>query len=355
MWPYFLMFLVPAAAAVNERRAPPKAGAPVSLGLIAFALLLCGLIGFRFEVGGDWGNYVKNLDEAAFRTFTDSLSWTDPAYRVLEWLMHELGGGIVGINLITGTIFTFGLAYFCRDLPRPWLALTVAVPYLVLIVGMGYTRQAVAIGCVMIGLVGLGRQRVLQFLVWVILGALFHRSAVLLLPIAALAATRRRIYVVFWVLITTVIAYFAVLEDSIDSLRSGYIDAEYESEGALVRLLMNAVPAVLLLLRSRRFAMTPSMLQLWRWFAIISLALLIAFYVSPSSTAVDRVALYMLPLQLVVFAHLPEGLGSLRSRNSLLVMAIILYYALVQIVWLNFANNAGYWVPYRFYPAEIWF
>jgi hypothetical protein len=178
---------------------------------------------------------------------------------------------------------------------------------------------------------------------------------VLLLPIAALAATQRRIYVVFWVGLSTLVAYAAVLEDSVDTLRQGYLEAEYASEGALIRLLMNLVPALLLIKYRRRFSMTATQLNLWLWLSGISLALLAVFFVSPSSTAVDRVALYMLPLQLLVFSYLPEVLRSPNGKNVNFVGAIVLYYAAVLLVWLNFAVNAEYWIPYRFYPVEALF
>jgi hypothetical protein len=32
--------------------------------------------------------------------------------------------------------------------------------------------------------------------------------------------------------------------------------------------------------------------------------------------------------------------------------AVVAYLALVQFVWLNFAQHARYWVPYKFFP--IW-
>lgn len=351
MWPYFVMFLIPALAAVGERRRPPGESAfrKIPLEWLLSGVLLVLLVGFRYEVGGDWGNYLRNFEESAGQ----ALTYEDPAYRLLERISLELGWGIVGVNVIAATMFTAGLVYFCRDLPRPWLALTVAVPYLVLIVAMGYTRQGIAIGCAMVGLVGLGRQRTAQFLGWVVLAALFHRSAVLLLPIAALATTKRRVLVVFWVSMTTAVAYFAVLQDSVDDLRQSYIEAEYESEGALVRLLMNTLPALLLLLYRRRFVMTPAQRSLWIWFAVISVVLTAILFVSPSSTAVDRVALYMIPLQMVVFSHVPDVIGLPKMRQAIII-AVVLYYATVQTVWLNFAVNAEYWIPYKFYPAEAW-
>ena len=36
--------------------------------------------------------------------------------------------------------------FFVRRQPMPWLGLLVAIPYLVIVVGMGYSRQAIALG-----------------------------------------------------------------------------------------------------------------------------------------------------------------------------------------------------------------
>ena len=43
--------------------------------------------------------------------------------------------------------------------------------------------------------------------------------------------------------ITAVVLYYVLLADSVDNLVTNYIEAEYQSEGAAIRLAMNAVPA----------------------------------------------------------------------------------------------------------------
>jgi hypothetical protein len=249
-------------------------------------------------------------------------------------------------------VFTYGLTVFCRGLPRPWLALAVAVPYLVIIVAMGYTRQGMAIGCAMAGLVALGGRRTLKFLVWVLIGATFHKSAVLLFPIAAFAATRRRLYAILWTGIFAVAAYLVMLEPAVEGLRAGYIDEAYQSQGALVRLIMDALPALLFLWLRRKFVMSAEQRQLWTCLSVIALGLFGVYFLTPASTAVDRVALYVLPLQMVVFSHLPSVLAKRGAQNRMLVWMTLTYYLLVQFVWLNFAVNAEYWVPYHFYLLQ---
>jgi hypothetical protein len=353
MWPYFIMFALPAIVATAERRRPVTSLSDfvgrVPGPWVLVAVVLTFFIGFRFEVGGDWGNYLKNLDQAAYRDFYDALTWSDPGYRLIEWLITQLDLGIVSVNIICAFVFSAGLVIFCCSLPRPWLALAIAIPYLVIIVGMGYTRQGMAIGCAMIGLVALQRQKVRQFLFWLLLAATFHKSAILLMPIPVLTASKQRIWVILGVIAFTFAAYTLLLQDAVEDLSANYLEAQYESDGALIRLLMNSFAAILFIAQRKRFPMNRQQIKLWTWFSAISLLLLIGYFVSPSSTAVDRVALYMLPLQLVVFASLPEVLGKGTDRKQIFVIAILLYYACVEIVWLNFATNASYWIPYRIY------
>jgi hypothetical protein len=362
MWPYWLMFLVPAALALQEamrlstggHRAAPPARLPGSWWLAMGVLTL--LVGWRHEVGGDWFNYLSNFQNAQFDSQYAEWWGNDPGYRLLEWLALESGWGMHAVNLMSAVLFSYGVVVFCRDLPRPWLALAVAVPYLVIILGMGYSRQGMALGCLMAGLVGLGRGRLLTFVVWTVLGATFHKSAVLMLPVAALAASGNRLVAAAWVGVVVAAAYVLLLEDSVAALQAGYLEAEYQSEGALIRLLMNALPAALLLWKRERFAVTLPQQRLWFWLALASLGMGGLYFASPSSTAVDRVGLYLLPLQLMVFAHLPEALGRRDGRgNGVWVGAVLAYYATVEFVWLNYATHAFAWLPYRFYPLELIF
>ena len=59
---------------------------------------------------------------------------------------------------------------------------------------MDYTRQAAALGFLMLGLASLLRTESLsRFLFWVALAALFHKSAVVCLPMVAFLGDRRKI------------------------------------------------------------------------------------------------------------------------------------------------------------------
>jgi hypothetical protein len=357
MWPYWLLFLVPALSALSEpARRPGSAGVVPAMRITgawwAVLLALTLIVGWRHQVGGDWGNYIRNYYQAMYASSTPDWWWNDPGYRLLEWIALQADWGIHGVIKMAAALFSLGLVVFCSHLPRPWLGLAVAVPYLVIILGMGYSRQGIALGCIMAGLVALGNGQVRRFVLWAVVGATFHKSAVVLLPLAALAASQNRLTTAIWVGLVASVAYVTLLEDSVEALSAGYLEAEYQSEGALVRLLMNALPAAILLWKRERFGLKLSQHRLWLWFAWIAIALMALYFVSPSSTAVDRMGLYLLPLQLMVFSHLPEVMGQRRGNNQTWVLAVLAYYAAVEFVWLNFAAHAFAWLPYRWYPLE---
>ena len=201
-------------------------------------------------------------------------------------------------------------------------------------------------GLALLGLVGIAKQSNLQFVLCVALAATFHKSALLLVPIAILATQSSRLWTGLWVGIATVVLYYLLLADSVEGLVTNYLDAGYQSEGAAVRIAMNALPATILLLFRKKFVWQPAERNLWTIMSVLALACVAWLFVSSSSTAVDRVALYLIPLQLFVFARLPDVLGRGRSIRTW-VIAVVVYYAVVLFVWLNFAIHASGWVPYR--------
>jgi len=354
MLPYWIMLLFPALVAIASRpvmamNADGTRRLKVSFAWIGVYVLLVLGVGFRFEVGGDWFNYFRYLAQGSLLDFADLGEVDDPGYMALNILSADLGFGMTGVHVLGAMLFGFGLVVFLRSLPRPWLGLACAVPYLVIVVGMGYTRQGIALGLVMVGLVALRRQKYLSFAIWVFLGALFHKSAVLIIPVAALTADRLRLRGIGLLGLIGYIAYDGLLAEHTDRLVDVYIEQQLtDSQGAFIRLAMNAVPAMLFMVLGKRFLMAPSEYRLWRAISLISIAMFVALLMTGFTTALDRMALYFIPLQLVVFAHLPDALGRKNGKNTAIVSGIIGYYAAVLFVWLNFATHSQYWLPYKF-------
>jgi hypothetical protein len=353
MWLYWLIFIFSTILALTHLRPVHQLELhPHWLNVwgLTFVLLVFA-IGLRHEVGGDWFNYVEHVNTASTQSLLEAVAQGDPAYSLINWVAAKSGMGVYFTNSICAVFFTWGLLVFCRAQPRPWLALVVAVPYLITVVAMGYTRQSVAIGLAMIGLVSLGRGRILYFIIWIALAATFHKSAVILIPLAILAGSNNRLLTLFWVTFSGGILFLLMLQESVENLKSGYLDAGYQSSGAVVRIAMNAFPAAIFLLLRRRFQLSRNQCIFWTWISLGAISFLILLKISPSSTAVDRVALYWIPLQLFVWSRLPNAIGTRTGYNPIWVFVVVVYSATILFIWLFFADNAFAWLPYKFLPV----
>jgi hypothetical protein len=339
--------MIPAWAVLTRGKLPASQARVV---WFLVGCLFALLMGLRHGVGGDWGAYARHFAWIQQQTFEAALTQRgDPAYYGASWLLSRIGGDVHALNMVCAVVLAWGTMAFARRQPAPWLALFAAVPYLLIVVGMGYTRQSAAIGCAMLGLIALGDGRRRKFVFWILLAAAFHKTAVVMLPIAALSATRIRTWTYIWIGAVAAIGAWLFLYDTSDTLYANYVtsDYRYASEGAGIRVAMDVVPAILYLVFQRRLARGEEERRLWMWLALIALVCVPLLSLSP--TAVDRMALYLIPIQLYVFGRLSTMARTIKGRTQV-VLGIVAYYVAVQFVWLNFAQTAFAWLPYRMFP-----
>ena len=351
MLTYWTAFVILAWMAMSHAR--PRAAGIQTLPGLKWQLTFIGLslfIGLRHEVGADWFAYISILENAKQDSFFGYLGFTDPMYASLNWIAANLGANVYFVNLVCGILFTWGLLVFCRQQPRPWLALLVALPYLVTVVAMGYQRQGVALGLSMLGLAALGRGQIWRFLFWIAFAATFHKSAVILVPFAALLGNRNRWLTGLVVVTITVLLFLLLIQESVDLLLHTFIESEYGSSGAAIRVAMNTIPAIAFLMRRKNFHLAPEQFKFWTYMSYMALSFIVFLIISPSSAAVDRVALYSIPLQLFVLSRLPDAMGIPGRRNIFWVHAVVAYSTLILFVWLLFSDHAFAWLPYQFYP-----
>jgi hypothetical protein len=318
--------------------------------LLALGIFLTLLIGLRDQVGGDWYNYLPSVQRAFGQTLTVVVQEAEPGYGLLNWIGANWGGGVFLVNTLCGLIFTVGLLRFANAQPRPWLALTLAFPYLVLVVAMGYSRQAVAIGLEMLALLALQRDRLPQFLGWIVLASSFHRTVLvlLILPASTLSSNIRfaQLIRLALLLVAGYGLYSAILAPELDGYISGYVDAQYQSQGALIRVALCLLPALLYLPNRDLFHLPPETRRIWTLLALIAITAAIGLATVASSTAVDRLALYLIPLQLFVGSRLPDTrLFDLDPETW--KQLLVLFSLAVLLVWLLFASHARFWLPYR--------
>src|SRR5207248_2630423 len=138
---------------------------------------------------------------------------------------------------------------------------------------MGFTRQGAALGFLMAGLADYIETRSLvRFAVYTLIGGLFHRTVLVFIPIILLAAGRNKVVSVLLALGAAVIGYFTIFTSSIEYYQTGYLNGRFDAAGAAVRVLMNVLPALLLLLTGDRLYRSREEKVVWKTFAILSVA-----------------------------------------------------------------------------------
>ena len=68
-----------------------------------------------------------------------------------------------------------------------------------------------------------------------------------------------------------------------------------------------------------------------------------------STTLIDRLGLYLMPIQLALWPRL-IAVQRTNLLRSIWAVTIIFYFAVVLFVFFNYANHAHFWLPYQIYP-----
>ena len=353
MFMYWTMFVIPALSALfgnkadvarTERRFQPG----LALLLIGFVLI----IGLRYEVGGDWFTYEEIIGYAGMEPLSTTLGYKDPGFGFIAWASTRLGLGTYGASTFCGAVLIYGLWRFSKQQQDSWILVAAAVPYLLIVVGMGYVRQAAALGFLLMSISEFSRRSNFYSLRWLGLAVLFHMSAILTVPLFIAAVARQRIAAMIPLGVLTFAAYMLVLRDRFDVLLENYVNQQMDSSGAGVRLAMNALPAFIFLALRRRFLVTEVERALWTAFSLAALGVAVALLISPATTALDRIGIYLIPIQLFVFGNLSQAVTQKGAGRFMVTGAVLAFYGAVLFVWLNYATHAEYWLPYRFAPLE---
>ena len=345
MIPYLFMLALPALLVLSPFRGNNNVRR-LAWGSIGVVFTL--FIGLRHQVGADWFNYLVHYQAAVDIPFTEAVGLSDPGYYALNWLSALLGTEIYMVNLVCAAIVMTGVISFCRRQPLPWLALLVAVAYTLVVVAMGYTRQGAAIGFELLALVALIDGRLGRFVLFILLGTLFHKTLMVMLPIGFLATSKNFYRTVFFGVLVCIGLSLTILAEQYATLWVNYVDNPMVSGGGPVRVAMNAVPSLIcILFRKKLVFSTDRERRLWIVMALLSLACIPLVLVA--STAVDRIALYFIPLQLYVFSNF-HRLFPDRMFRTVAVLAVIVGYGTVLWVWLTFGSYLFAWLPYQMFP-----
>lgn len=338
---YWLMFLTPVSIALLMRQ---KTSNDYKLFFIIGSIFSL-LIGFRFEVGGDWDSYLFHYDMVVGIPFDEVfIGSKDYGHQLLNWVMARWDLGVYGVNIIYGSVFMIGLIKFSREQLYPWIAFSVAVPYMIIVVAMGYSRQSMALGLFMWAIPYLRKGKLKTYIFLILTAALFHKTAIILLPLGVFLFGKGKVIRIMMIIPIVIGAWDLLVSNAQANLVYQYIDREMHSSGAKIRVFMNLIPSLLLLIYRKEWKKNFDDYLFWYWISIGSIGAM--GVVGFASTAVDRMALYFIPIQLVVYSRLPFLLKNQFSPATTKLL-IVVGYTSVLFVWLNYAVNSKWWIPYQ--------
>lgn len=346
MLPYWFIFALFAIGSLSWQQ---KADGRISLPLIVSAIILTVFIGLRYKVGADWDGYIvifKTTIHQSFERITNKRG--DPGFYGVVWLAHQFGYEIWAVNVVCAIIFVIGLVAFSNRTANPWLSIAIAIPYLVIVVAMSGLRQATAIGFYFLALNAFSDRRLGVAALWMLLASQFHASAIVMLGVAALSFTQNR-WKAFLILILTIIVGYFALKSSLDVYADRY-SKDIQSSGTIFRLIMNLLPAIIFIKYRARLNLEGHQAVFWRNLSILSILSFPLLFVIPSSTALDRFSLYLIPLQCFVLANSAVIFARDRRTGRLVTAGVLAYLATAMFVFLTFSKTADKWNNYQFYP-----
>jgi hypothetical protein len=336
--------------------------------LVYAALLLCGLVsrgnvqfrtalyhicliglflfaGFRYKVGCDWTGYLNIFEEARNHEAPRS----EVAFWFVNRYLHYFQLDYPYINVIAALSFFVGLHALAKRQPDPLSVLILSFPILVLELAMSAVRQAIAVGLLCFAYNAFVEVRLLRFVLFVLLAASFHSSAMfflLFVPFIHGELSIRRT-VLAGVLALPGVYYF-LTSSTFEQYSRQYIGAATEAFGAPFRsgLLALTGLAFIWFLHDTWEAQSKPDFKLVKISSYLMLAMLpLSLF---SSVAADRLAFYLYPLQLIVLARLPLLIPGPNATT----VAIAPYAAgtLFLLVWTSLSSL----FERCYIPYQIW-
>ena len=319
----------------------------------ALLLLLTVFVGLRDNVGGDWNSYFYMYYEYKDKVFLDILKdqQDDMAFAFINYLFSNFNFGFFSVNLITSLISFFGLYIFSKNFSDKFLILIIAFPVMIVICFMGFIRQGCALSISLIGIYYLIKDKKANYFFCIFFAFLFHKTAIIFLIYILTFIDFKNIKkklayflsnkLLVFILILFLLLFLNYLDFFTKILLQYANQGKYVSKGLIPRLLMNLIPAIIFLFLIKKINLT---LIEKKIIIITSLLIILSILFIPiMPTAVDRINLYFIFIQLLFFEKFKNYFLKYLNQPVLYDLFIIIGYAFVLYIWINLADHSIYW------------
>lgn len=319
-------------------------------------LFMVFFIGFRYEVGADWKNYLVIYDYFKYIDFKEALFISDIAYSILNYISQSLGfEDTIFVNVICGLLVCIFIYITFLKLKEYWVLLLILFPYHILVVSLNYTRQSVALAILMYAFTFLIEKRILKYIVFILFAALFHKTAILFLLFVPLFFMVKRYYLYLYEILSigmiSVMLYLSSLSEQNMYISS---DSDISSAGVFMRLSIHVIPVYLYLFFRNKFYLHFNQQIINILDYMLLLILFCCILALPFSTLSDRFNLYLIFFDLFVVSFIFYQ-AKLSTRLAI-TLSLITYFTMFIYVWIFYGEWASKaWIPYKNYVTNYLF
>lgn len=316
--------------------------------LIVFSFLISTIfIGLREGIGADWTNYYNLYLNSKLLSLSENINRTDAIYGVITYISHHFNLSIYFVNFVSAFIFCYGVFFsFINILKKYELYFITITPYLLVVAGPNFTRQSMAVGFFLIAIKFLLENKNKLGLLASLAALLSHSSAIFAVLVSFyIYMYRNKISprILISIIIIFVIASVPLAPRIIGKFYFYTEEVSRSSSGVYLRLILYSVPYLLFLCKRHSLKESYYYSFIKASFMLYILCFCLTFM---DSIIGDRVSVYTIPAQAVIFASLWLCVKSMYEK--IIIYIICLFYSFAQLnIWLVFSVWAEKaWIPY---------
>lgn len=314
---------------------------------IAILIFLFFYSAFRFEVGCDWAGYMNQFNYYGQMPVEFAIAQREPIWALLVILQERLGLPYPWINVIPSMIFLYGAHSIARRQPNPLAFLVLLFPILIINMPMSGIRQATAIGFFCIALLAFLEKHTTKFVIFIVLAAGFHSSAMIFLLLTPLVGgnyTQKRIVLAALLAIPGIAIILS--SESAELAASRYLDSGVDAAGAAFRVGLLVITGLFyFLFLNKKWKNKYS--HDHKIASIGALMMLLLASLVPLSTVIaDRIGYYLIPIQTMIFVRAPFLVQP--PNRKITMLAPYLGLLIVFSVWTSFSYHfQTCYLPYQ--------
>jgi len=319
------------------------------LGMFVIYSVLFLFIGLKYNVGADYHNYELYYQATKHANINQIFDFTEPGYSLIMFLLSKLGLSFLEFNLFLSFLFIHALRKFSEIIEAKSIFLIFAFPYLIMVVYLGYFRQAFAISILIYAIYLYYKEEKIASNLALFTAPLVHYSAFFFAFLIFTSKFKlnflKVISLIFGVFVIAII-YNDILWNYFDM----YITKDnFISPGAFYRVPILSVSSIIFFYSRRAFLQNyPAIYRFLFFVSVLNILGLILLFLMPElSTMIDRLLLYSLPAFCLICSSFINFYKDNKFIYASLALSAFIFNYLYVYLWTSTSFHAPYWVPYQ--------